>query len=165
MLLASTLWSRQLAEAGVAFNPGYSGSPVASTGDIVDRASRGSGLSARYATWIWSGESTAQGNQEQSLIDRPVWAIYFPSIEQPMLGPPGGTVISDWFVFVDVNTENVVLATSLTTTGVASTEGRIDGPVFTSPPPPPGERAGMAARVMGTIDFDDEDVSCSNSKE
>ena len=38
------------------------------------------------ATWIWSGELTAQGNQEQSLIDRPVWAIYFPSIEQPMLG-------------------------------------------------------------------------------
>jgi hypothetical protein len=36
-----------------------------------------------------------------------------------------------------------------------STEGQIDGPVFTSPPPPPGEREGMAARVMGTIDLDD----------
>lgn len=33
--------------------------------------------------------------------------------------------------------------------------GRIDGPVFTSPPPPPGERVGMSARVMGTIILDD----------
>jgi hypothetical protein len=41
------------------------------------------------------------------------------------------------------------------TAGVGSTAGRIDGPVFTSPPPPPGERVGMAARVMGTVLLDD----------
>jgi hypothetical protein len=106
----------------------------AASGDIVDRASRGSGLSGRFATWIWSGELTAQGNQEQSLIDQPGWAIYFPSIEQPMLGRPGGTVISDWFVFVDINAKNVVAATSLPTTGAAS-----------SPTACPAQRAGSAA--------------------
>lgn len=44
---------------------------------------------------------------------------------------------------------------SVTAPSAPSTEGQIDGPVFTSPPPPPGERAGMAARVMGTIALDD----------
>jgi hypothetical protein len=43
----------------------------------------------------------------------------------------------------------------VTTPSVPSTEGTVDGPVFTSPSPPPGEREGMAARVMGTIDLDD----------
>ena len=41
-----------------------------------------------------------------------------------------------------------------TTAGGGNIAGRIDGPVFTSPPPPPGERAGMAARVMGTVLLD-----------
>ena len=44
---------------------------------------------------------------------------------------------------------------STTAPAAISTEGHIDGPVFTSPPPPLGEREGMAARVMGTIDLDD----------
>lgn len=48
------------------------------------------------------------------------------------------------------------LATSSTSQRLDSetTEGRIDGPVFTSPPPPSGERVGMAARVMGTTILD-----------
>jgi len=145
----------QLTALGVVFVPEDSGAAADSNSEIVDRASRGSGLSARYATWVWSGELTAQGNQEQNLVDQPVWAVYFSSIEQPMLGPGGGTAISDWLVFVDLNTENVVLATTLTTKVGESTEGQIDGPVFTSPPPPPGEREGMAALVMGTIALDD----------
>jgi hypothetical protein len=37
------------------------------------------------------------------------------------------------------------------------TTGQIDGPVFASPSPPPGERVGMTARVMGTITIDDRD--------
>ena len=44
---------------------------------------------------------------------------------------------------------------STTAPSAPSTEGQVDGPVFTSPPPPPGEREGMAARVMGTIALDD----------
>ena len=44
---------------------------------------------------------------------------------------------------------------STTAPAAISTEGHIDGPVFTSPPPPLGEREGMAAQVMGTIAVDD----------
>lgn len=155
MLLASTLWSRNSLKWALPSSRETPGvlPPLAVTSSI-GRAGDPVCLLAS-TTWIWLGELTAQGNEVESLIDQPVWAIYFPSIEQPMLGPPGGTVMSDWFVFVDVNTENVVLATSLTTTGAASSEGRVDGPVLTSPPPPSGERAGMGAQVMGTVLLDD----------
>lgn len=147
-------WQSQLAQLSVTFNPADSGNPAASNDHIVNRASRGSGLLARNATWVWSGELTAQGDQGQNLVDQPMWAVYYPSIEQPMLGAPG-IATNDWFVFVDVGTDNVVLASSLTTAVTESSEGQTDSPVFTSPPPPLGERAGMAAQVMGTVLLDD----------
>ena len=49
MLLASTLWSRSLLKQVWPSTRETPVSPVASSGDIVDRASRGSGLSARFS--------------------------------------------------------------------------------------------------------------------
>lgn len=103
-----------LASVGVGFASDGPGLPAASKGDIVDRATRGSGLRARDATWVYSGEVTAQG--DQLAVNRQVWAVFFPGVEQPLLGAPG-TAVSDWVVFVDTATENVVLATSIAPTG------------------------------------------------
>ncbi len=91
------------------------GDLASSRGDVVDRASRGSGLPARLATWIYSGELTAQGAQGQTLVERSVWAVYFTGFEQPMLGPRGGIAVSDWVVFVEMGTGTVVLSVSVAT--------------------------------------------------
>jgi hypothetical protein len=104
-----------LAPLGVTFAPVGSAIPATSGDDIVDRASRGSGLLARQATWVYSGELTAQGTQGQALVDRPVWAVYYAGVEQPLLGGPG-TAVGDWVVFVDTGTDNVVLAVTVALT-------------------------------------------------
>jgi hypothetical protein len=100
----------ELASVGVDFVSNGPGVPATSNGDIVDRASRGSGLLARDATWVYSGEVAAQG--DQLAVNRRVWVVFFPGVEQPLLGAPG-TAVSDWVVLVDTTTENVVLATSI----------------------------------------------------
>jgi hypothetical protein len=105
-----------LAQQHVAFTAIGEGTPAVSKGDVVDRASRGSGVPSRIATWVFSGELTAQGTQGQALGETPVWAVYFSGFETPMLGPAGGIAVSDWVVFVDVSTEAVVLAVSVPST-------------------------------------------------
>jgi len=110
----------ELARVGVDFTPVGPGTPAATGSDVVDRAGRGSGLLARHATWVYSGDLTAQGTQWQALVERPVWAVYFSGVEQPLMGGPG-IAVSDWVVFVDKGTGNVVLAVTVTLTVRGST--------------------------------------------
>jgi len=105
----------ELARLDVVFTSVGPGTPAAARGDTVDRASRGSGLLARHATWVYSGELTAEDTQGQALVDRSVWAVYYSGIEQPLMGGPG-TAVSDWVVFVDTGTDNVVLAVTVALT-------------------------------------------------
>lgn len=105
----------ELARLDVDFASVGPGTPAAARGDAVDRASRGSGLLTRHATWVYSGELTAQATQGRALVDRSVWAVYFSGIEQPLMGGPG-TAVSDWVVFVDTGTDNVVLAVTVALT-------------------------------------------------
>jgi hypothetical protein len=62
----------------------------------------------RSAIWIYDGEVTARGNQGQALAARPVWAVYFSDVEQFGFGEPG-VIRSDWVVFVDKESETIVL--------------------------------------------------------
>ena len=96
------------------------GDLASSRGDVVDRASRGSGLPSRIATWIYSGELTAQGAQAQTLVETSVWAVYFTGFEQPMLGPGGGIAVSDWVVFMEMGTGAVVLSVSVASSTLAT---------------------------------------------
>lgn len=105
----------ELARLDVHFTPVGPGTAVAARVDTVDRASRGSGLLARHATWVYPGDLTAQGTQGQALVDRSVWAVYFSGTEQPLLGEPG-TAVSDRVVFVDTDTDVVVLAVTVALT-------------------------------------------------
>jgi hypothetical protein len=73
----------------------------------------------RSAIWVYVGELTARGSQGQTLVDRSVWAVYFSGVEQGMLGAPG-VVRSDWVVFVDADTETIVLGP--VTAGVATVD-------------------------------------------
>jgi len=104
-----------LAEQNVTFTPTDEGASAVSRGDVVDRASRGLGIPSRIATWVYSGELTAQDTHGQTLVNRPVWAVYFSGFEQPMLGPGGGVAVTDFVVFVDVGTQTVVLAVTVPT--------------------------------------------------
>jgi len=106
-----------LTRQDILFAPDGVGSPADSRADIGDRASRGSGLLAGAATWVYAGQVTAHGTQD----DRGVWADYYPGVEQPTLGPLGGMVSHDWVVFVATDTENVVL--SITVAGEDETLG------------------------------------------
>ena len=105
-----------LAQQNIAFTAIGEGESASSRGDVVDRASRGSGLPSRIATWIYSGELTTQGTQGQTLLNESVWAVYFTGFEQPMLGPRGGIAVSDWVVFVEMGTGTVVLSVTVMTT-------------------------------------------------
>ena len=97
-----------LARHSVVFTLVGEGVSAESRGDVVGRATRGSGMPFRSAIWVFPGEVTAQGNQGQALVDRSVWAVYFSGVEQFMFGAPG-VVRSDWVVFVDTDTDTIVL--------------------------------------------------------
>ncbi len=83
-------------------------------------------------------------------MPRPLWLIIAAALLIAACGDDSGTSTAAAPTTPTSNTSS----TSEPLDGVLAV-GRIDGPVFTSPPPPPGERVGMSARVMGTIILDD----------
>ena len=99
-----------LARQSVEFVPDGPAVSADSNPEVLGRAVRGSGLPGAAATWIYTGRLAAP--MLEFLIDRPVQAVYFADVEQPLMGAPG-TIVRDWVVFVDSN-GNVVLTVALT---------------------------------------------------
>jgi hypothetical protein len=99
-----------LARQSVEFVPDGPAVSAHSNPEVLGRAIRGSGLPGTAATWIYTGRLAAP--MLEFLIDRPVQAVYFADVAQPLMGATG-TIVRDWVVFVD-SSGNVVLTIALT---------------------------------------------------
>ena len=99
-----------LAMQSVEFIPESPAVSADSKADVLGRAIRGSGLPGAANKWVYTGKLAAP--ILEFLVDRPVQAVYFADVEQPLMSPPGGTIARDWVVFVDWN-GSVVLTVTL----------------------------------------------------